>query len=131
MIEQVQGMLSLNGQKPSMCLMRIQRKLAQCNLTLDDDVIKHRLMQALTFSVKTALSAHLELHVQQFAKLADTVYRYSNTLVAINPTNVFEASTQQIPTRPLYNQHSTKNNQSNRSIENTPFTAGQRTKVCR
>ena len=47
MIEEALGMISLDGQKPSLCLMRIQRKLAECNLTLDDDVIKNRLMQAL------------------------------------------------------------------------------------
>ena len=119
--------------------MRIQRKLAECNLTLDDDVIKHRLMQAMPISVKTALSAHLELPVEQFAKLADTIYSYSNTIVATPTPNVFAASAQQMPTRSLYNQHSTKSNQpinnskSNMSIENThrPFTAGQRPKICR
>ena len=82
-------------------------------------------MQAMPISVKTALSAHLELPVEQFAKLADTIYSFSNTVVATSPPNVFAASTQQKPTRQLYNQHSTKNNQlvnhskSNRSIENT------------
>ena len=111
-IEEALGMISFDGQKPSLCLMRIQRKLAECNLTLDDDVIKHRLMQAMPNSVKTALSAHLKLPVEQFAKLADTIYSDSNTVVATSPPNVIADSTQQMPTRPLYNQHSTKNNQS-------------------
>ena len=127
MIGEALGMISLDGQKPSLCLKRIQRKLAECNLTLDDDVIKNRfsLMQAMPISVKTALSAHLELPVEQFAKLADTIYSYSNTIVATPTPNVFAASAQQMPTRSLYNQHSTKSNQSinnsksNRSIENT------------
>ena len=77
MIEEAQGMISLDGQKPSLCLMRIQRKLAECNLTLDDEFIKHRLMQAMLISVKMALSAHLELPVEQFAKLADTISQIS------------------------------------------------------
>ena len=51
-------MISLNGQKPS-CLMRMLRKLAECNLTLDNDVIKHRLMKAMPISVETALAAQL------------------------------------------------------------------------
>ena len=139
MIEEALGIISLDGQKPSLCLMRIQRKLAECNLTLHDDVIKHRLMQAMPISVKTALSALLELPFEQFAKLADTIYSYSNTVVATSPPNIFVASSQQMPTRPLYNQHSMQNNQSvnksksNRSLENThrPFTAGQRPKICR
>ena len=93
----------------------------------------------MTISVKTALSNHLELPVEQFAKLADTIYSYSNTIVATPTPNVFAASAQQMPTRLLYTQLSTKssqpinNSKSNRSIENThrPFTAGQRPKICR
>ena len=130
-------MISLEGQKPSLCLMRIQWKLAECNLRLDDKVIEHRLMQAMQLYVKTALSALLELPVEQLDKLADTIYSYSNTVVSKSPQNVFAASTQQLPTRPLYNQHYTKNNQSvnhsksNRSIENKhrPFTRGLRTEI--
>ena len=118
--------------------MRVQRKLAECNFTLDD-YVKHRLMQAMPISVKTALSAHQELPVEQFAKLADTIYSYSNTIVAKPTPNVLAAPAQQMPTRSLYNQHSTKSNQpinnskSIKSIENTHrlFTAGQRPKICR
>ena len=102
LIEEALGMISLYAQKPSFCLMKIQRKLAECT---DNDVIKHRLMQAMPISVKTALSAHLEFRVEHFAKLTDGIYSYSNPVVA---TNVFAASTQQIPTRPLYTQHATK-----------------------
>ena len=51
MIEETLGMIALEGQKPSLCMMRIQRKLAECNLTLDEDVMKHRLSQAMPISV--------------------------------------------------------------------------------
>ena len=64
MIEKALGMISLEDQKPSLCLMRFQRKLAECNLTLDDDVIKQSLMQAMPISVKTLLSAHLQHPVE-------------------------------------------------------------------
>ena len=96
-------------------------------------------MQAMPISEKTALSAHLEPLVEQFAKLPDTIYSNSNSVVATSPPNVFAHSTQQMPTRPLCNQLPTKNNQtvnhskSNRSIEIThrPLTAGQRPKISR
>ena len=94
LIEEALGVISLDGQKRPMNLMRIQRKLAECNFTLDDDVIKHRLMQAMPISVKTALSAYLELPVEQFAKLSDTIYSCSNTIVATPTSNVFPASAQ-------------------------------------
>ena len=99
MIEEALGMNSLDGQKSSLCLMR-NRKLAECTLTLADDVIKHRLMQAMPISEKTALSGQLELPVEQLAKLAATIYSYSNNVVATSPPNVLAASTQQMPTKP-------------------------------
>ena len=116
--------------------MRIQRKHAELNLTLDDDVIEHKLMQVMLIAVKTAPSAHLELPAERFAKLADTIYSYSKTVVVTSHPNIFAASAQQMLTRPLYSQHSTQNNQSvnksksNRLIEKNhrPFTASQRTK---
>ena len=101
MIEEAPGKISLDGQKLSLCLMRFQQKLAESNFTLDDDVVKHRLMQAMPISAKTALSAHLELPVGQFVKLADTINSYSNTLVATSPPNIFVDSTKQMPTIPL------------------------------
>ena len=45
-IEEALGTISLDGQKPCVCLLRIQRKLSECHLTMDDDVIKYLLMQA-------------------------------------------------------------------------------------
>ena len=85
--------------------MRVQQKLAECNLTLDDYVIKHSLMQSMTVSAKTALSDHLELPFEQFARLAaDTIYNYSNTAGATIPQNVFAASTQHMPSKSLFDQ---------------------------
>ena len=100
MIEEALGINSLDGRKSSLCLMRIRRKLAECTLTLADDVIKQRLMQTMPISEKTAPSAQLELPVEQFAKLADTIYSYSNNVVATSPPNVLAASTHQMPAKP-------------------------------
>ena len=52
LIEEALGTISLDGQKPSVCLLRIQRKLSECYLTMDNDVIKHRLMQAMSISTR-------------------------------------------------------------------------------
>ena len=77
LIEEALGTVSLDGQKTSVCLLRIQRKLSECHLTMDNDVIKHRLMQAMPISTRSSLSAHLDLPLDNFAKLADTIYSYS------------------------------------------------------
>ena len=61
LIEEALGTISLDGPKPSVCLLGIQRKLSECHLTMDNDVIKHRLMQAMPISTCSSLSAHLDL----------------------------------------------------------------------
>ena len=47
LIEESLGTISLDGQKPSVGLLHIHRKLFECHLTMDNDVIRHRLMQAM------------------------------------------------------------------------------------
>ena len=132
LIEEALGAINLEGQKPSICLLRIQRKLTDCNLSLTDDVLKHRLMQALPPSTRAALSGHLELSVNQFAKLADTIYSYSRdtdtSYVAAVSSNPFATDFQRIPRRqPLPHSKATSN--STNSIE--PFATGQKPKICR
>ena len=61
LIEEALGTISLDGQKPSGCLLCIQRKLSEYHLTMDNDLIKHRLMQAMPISTRSSLSAHLDL----------------------------------------------------------------------
>ena len=84
-IEEALETISLDGHKPSVCLLRIQRKLAECHLTMDNDVIKHRLMQAMPISTRSSLSAHLDLPPDKFAKLADTIYNHSKDTFQENP----------------------------------------------
>lgn len=96
LIEEALGSVSLDGQKPSVCLMKIQRKLAECKLQVDDDIVRHRLMKAMPFSTRTALSAHIELPTEQFARLADTIYSYSksDTVAAVSSTSAYPHSYQ-------------------------------------
>ena len=81
-------------------------------------------MQAMSIIQKKALATHLDFPVEHIAKLAEII-SYSNTVVATHNPNAFAASTQQTPTTPLYNEPSTRKNQSinntksNKLIENT------------
>ena len=80
LIDETLGTISLDGQKPSLCLLRIQRKLSECHLTMENDLIKHCLMQAMPISTRSSLSAHLDLPPDKFAKLADTYTASRRTL---------------------------------------------------
>ena len=80
LIEEALETITLDGQKPSVCLLRIQRKLAECHLTMDNDVIKHCFMQAMPISLRSSFSAHLDLRPDKLVKLADTQYSYSKTI---------------------------------------------------
>ena len=60
-----------------MCFLRIKRKLEDCNLTVDDQFIRQKFLQALPPTTRVALSAHQNLPLEDFAKLADTIFQYS------------------------------------------------------
>ena len=76
LIENALGEVSLDEQKPSVCLRRIPRKRSECHLTMNNDEIKHRFMQAMPNSMFSPFSAHLDLPSDKSAKLADTIYGY-------------------------------------------------------
>ena len=107
---------------------------ANCDLTLDHDVIKRRLKQAKPVSVKTVLSSHLEPPFEQFEKLADTIYSYYNTVVATSPQNVSSDSTADANKTILQSAFNEKQPISEPikikqiSQDYTPFTACQRPK---
>ena len=85
LIEEALETVSLDRQKPLVCLLRVLRKVSECHLTMDNDVIKHRLMQAMPISTRSSLSAHLDLPPNKFAKLADTIYSYSKDTFQEHP----------------------------------------------
>jgi hypothetical protein len=149
LLEEALGSISLNGQKPSVCLLRIKRKLQECNLTVDNDVVRHRLLQAMPINTRVSLSAHSQLPLDQFAKLADTIYLYSQengfgitaqvsstpayaeqgdvSAVSVMPGNY---QPQRRDFRPIVKED---NNQrlDNVSFALRPFNSNQRPKLCR
>ena len=70
LIEEALGSISVDGQKPCVCLLRTQHKLSECHLTLNKDVIKQCLMKAMPISTRSSLSANFDLSPNKFAKLA-------------------------------------------------------------
>ena len=92
LIEEALGMISVDGQKPSFCLLRIQRKLSEFHLTRVNDVFKHRLLQAKPISKRSSLSAILDLPPDKFANLVNTTYSYSK--------DTFQENTQVYATQP-------------------------------
>ncbi len=134
LLEEALGSISLDGEKPSVCLVRIQRKLSQCNLALGEDVIKHRLMQAMPFATRTALSAHTELSLTQFAKLADTIYSYSkeSTVAAVSLNSFNSTAPQHRQSSPHHRQEPARRDTAHTTTSGLqPFAAGQRPKICR
>ena len=85
-VEEALGTISLDGQKASVCLLRIQLKLSESHLTMDNDVIiKHCLVQAMPISTRSSLPAYLDLPLDKFAKLVDIIYSYSKDTFQENP----------------------------------------------
>ena len=161
LIEEALGSISLEGQKPSMCLLRIKRKLGECHLEVGDDVVKHRLMQAMPVASRTALSAHISLEANEFAKLADTIHSYATQAEVISAVATDRYSKDGgEPNRGGWQGQSGRGNRSGNSVQHDyrqrnsfpqqqsyqqptgiqqtstevthrPFTSGQRPKLCR
>ena len=69
LIQETLRTISLDGQKPPIGLLRIQRQHSDCHLTMDNDVSKHRLMQA------SQRVLHLNLPPEKFTERADSATR--------------------------------------------------------
>ena len=128
LIGEALGTISLDGRKPSVCVLRIQRKLSECHLTMDNDVIKHRLMQGMPTSTRSSLSAYLDLPPDKFAKLADTIYSYSKNTFQDN-THVYAAQHSSSLSYTRQPQPTPRNSTADNNIQ--PFSPGQRPKICR
>ena len=59
----------------------MQRKLSECHLTMDNNVIRHHLMQGMPISTRSSLSAHLVLPPNIIGKLTVT-----NNVIKLNST---------------------------------------------
>ena len=136
LLEDALGSVSLDGQKPSVCLLRIKRKLSECNLVVDNDVLKHRLLQAMPYNTRTSLSAHTNLEPEDFAKLADTIYGYAQaehrvSMVDNNERAVAATTSRNYQTNRQNQQHPPQNGGMEQNFQLRPFANGQKPKICR
>ena len=132
LIDEALGSLSLDGQKPSLCLLRLQRKLQESGVQLDEETIKHRLLKALPPTTATALAAHTTLPLSDFARLADTMSSYLETATV----NAVSGQTPHSSSQSSHLQHNPQRSYSSYS-HNTPhnglqpFNSAHRQKICR
>ena len=59
LLEEALGSISCDGQKPSVCFLRKKRKLGDCHLTVDDQLLRHKFLQALPPTTRVSLSAFI------------------------------------------------------------------------
>lgn len=130
LIEEALGTVSLDGQKPSLVVARIRRKLRECNLTVDDDLLRHKLLQALPVTARTAMAGHQALPPEEFAKLADTILQFVQPGVDCALTHATASSATAPVYRANYNQ-SAGFGDSSSSQTVYPFSAGQKPMICR
>ena len=118
LMEEALGNVTLDGQKPSLCVVRIKRKLVECHLDPDDDLIKHKLLQAMPFHTRAALAGHQKLDLTTFASIADSVLLLDDQRTA-TAAHVSHDSQRQ------------SSYQSTRSNSLHPFHPSQRPQICR
>ena len=88
LLEEALGSISFDGQKQSVCFLRIKRNLEGFHLTVDDQFLRHKIIHAWPLTTRVAVSVHHNLALDRFAKLADTTYQYSTAeyqVAAVRP----------------------------------------------
>ena len=126
-MEEALGSISLDGQKPSVCFLRIKRKLEDCHLTVDDQFLRHNFLQAVPPTTRVPLAAHHNLALNDFAKHAGTIYQYSTAdyqVAAVRP----DPRTENGSVSPNGNFQLISRQEKGGIF---PFSAGQKPKFCR
>lgn len=109
LLEEALGAVSLDGQKPSLCILRIKKKLQQCNLQLDEELIKHKLLQAMPASTRSTLAGQMQaVDLQTFASIADAVFlmdqqsphSHVNQIASHTPSQVHQKRNVMVPFHP-------------------------------
>ena len=126
LIKKALGTIFLDGPKTSVCFLRIQRKFSEFQLTTDNDVIKHRLMQAMPISTRFSLSANVDLPPDKFTKLAGTIYSYPRDNFQKNP-NVYATQHSSSSSNARQPQPKPRDSTTDNSMQ--PFSPGQRPKI--
>lgn len=84
--------LTISNERPSILLRRVRRIFAEAGVQAADDVIIHKLMQALPPSLAELLHAHTSQPVDDFIKVADTVWSAHSSVSHPQQTVVARAS---------------------------------------
>lgn len=101
LLEDALGSVSLDGQKPSLCVLRLQRKLQECGLEPDEALIKHKVLQAMPSDTRTTLAGQTQnANLTTFSSVADAVYVMSQQQQpSINAVAKSQPVSQQISSR--------------------------------
>ncbi|MEL6607085.1 MAG: hypothetical protein AAFP88_02425 [Bacteroidota bacterium] len=78
MIEEALSSMSLSGKRPTQLIVDIKRKFSDIGLTVDDAIVKSRLLSAFPQNLRSTLVGHDNLPLEQYAKVADSMLAVSS-----------------------------------------------------
>lgn len=121
-LEDALGAVSLEGQKPSVCLNRILRQFRECGITPEESVIRHKLLMALPQQVRQIMATHSDKNLETFAAIADTIIALPNITM---DTRVCAISNEK------RNWKNVREHEGDFPASLRPFSPGQRQKICK
>ena len=137
LIEDALSECSLEGEKPSVFVRKIKKKLQDIELHPSEDVLRVKLIKAMPESTRMSLTGHQHMSLEDFAQVADSLYE----LALRQPTICQINSTKQVHNPTNINQGQFSNNHAQQRYAGThtpiadlglvPFSVGQRQKICR
>lgn len=126
LMDEVMGTLDLAGLKPSLALIHLKRKLNECGLTADEDLLKHKILKAMPISTQMALASHQGLKLADFVAVADSLL-----LISPQTQTVAKISQPQAENFSAKSQGESSQQRFSTTYLLHPFSPNQRPKICR
>ena len=119
LIEEALQTVEMGSRRPTQVMCDIKRKFSEVGLTVDDSIVKSRLISALPSSIRAALVGHDQMPLEDFAKVADSMVAVMTSTTPYASVNEAAVQQQRNPNQQQFNNSTAR-----------PFHANQRPKIC-
>ena len=133
-IEEALAAVDIGNKKPSLVVNDLRRKFTDIGLTVNDDIIKSRLLTALPPHIRSALVGHENNELETFAKIADSMFAvaardtpFISTVSHVKSQNNTDSSPRGEKSQSFNARENIKNISANLP---RPFFRGQRPRIC-
>jgi len=132
LIDKALSAMELGDKRPSQLVCEIKRRFTDIGITIDESIVKSRLLTALPSHIKSALVGHDSVSLEQYAAIADSMLAVAQRPVASFMGHVDSHDKNRSFNRQTFQRNENRNfDRNNRKVfQPRPFYDEQRPRVC-